>query len=143
MALRTGFETIVCKLTMPSVVDNAVFSNGGLAITRLDAGRYLVICNISIFPVTAGQSMVSTTAVVTQTALFGAVGAIGLCQIQLSAAGAVSTPGRHSCSNIVTLAADADIFVYVQGDTSAGGNWQGSTLLQDSLCNQISFLKLQ
>lgn len=143
MSLKTGFETIVCKLTMPSVVDNATFTNGGLPITRLEAGRYLVICNISIFPVTGGQSMTSTTAVVTQTALFGAVGAIGICQLQLSAPGAASTPSRHSASNIVSLAADADIFVYVQGDTTAASNWQGSTALQDSLCNQISFLKLQ
>jgi hypothetical protein len=142
MALRTGFETIVCKLTMPSVASAATFTNGGLAITRLEAGRYLVICNTAIDPVNAGANLTGTTAIVTQTALFGVAGAIGLCQLQVSATNAADINSRHSSSNIVNLVADADIFVYVQATTSAG-NWQGSILLQDSLCNQISFLKLQ
>lgn len=142
MSLRTGFETIVCKLTMPSVASGVTFTNGGLAITRLDAGRYLVICNTAIDPVNAGANITGTTAIVSQTAVFPGGTAIGLCQLQVSAANAADVNSRHSCSNIVTLAADADIFVYVQATTSAG-NWIGSASLQDSLSNQISFLKLQ
>jgi len=127
MSTKSGFETIVCPLTMPSVASAATFTNGGVAITRLEAGRYLVICN---------------TAIVTRTALFGVAGAVGLCQLQVSAANGADVNSRHSSSNIVTLIADADIFVYVQATVSAG-NWQGSTSVQDSLSNNISFLRLQ
>ena len=142
MSTKSGFETIVCPLTMPSVASAATFTNGGVAITRLEAGRYLVICNTAIDPVTAGANLTGTTAIVTRTALFGVAGAVGLCQLQVSAANGADVNSRHSSSNIVTLIADADIFVYVQATVSAG-NWQGSTSVQDSLSNNISFLRLQ
>jgi len=142
MSTKSGFETVVCKLTMPAVASGATFTNGGLPITRLEAGRYLVICNTAIDPVTAGSNITGTTAIVTQTALFNVAGAIGLCQLQVSAANAADVNSRHSCSNIVNLAADADIYVYVMATVSAG-NWIGSAAVQDSLCNAISFLKLQ
>lgn len=142
MSSKSGLETTVVKLTLPSVASAATFTNGGLAITRLEAGRYLVICNTAIDPVNAGANLTGTTSIVTQNALFNVAGAIGLCQLQVSATNAADINARHSCSNIVNLAADADIFVYIQATVSAG-NWQGSTSLQDSLCNAISFVKLQ
>jgi hypothetical protein len=142
MASKSGFQTTTVSFVAPAAASAAVYSNGGVAITSLKAGRYLVILNYAIDPVTAGANLTGTTGIVTQTALFGAVGAIGLCQLQVSAANAADVNSRHSCSNIVNLTADANIFLYLSATTSAG-NWQSSTALQDTLCNDICFIKIE
>jgi len=142
MSTKSGFPSTTVQFTAPSTASGAVFSNGGVAITSLKAGKYLVILNFALDPVNAGANLTGTTGIVTQTALFGVAGAIGLCQLQVSAANAADVNSRHSCSNIVTLAADASIFLYLSATTSAG-NWQSSTALQDTNCNDICFIRLE
>lgn len=142
MSTKSGFETTVVKFAIGSTASGTAFTNGALPITRLRAGRYLVINNTAIDPINVGANITGTTAIVTQTALFNVAGAIGLCQLQVSATNGADVNSRHSSSNIVTLVADADIYVYIMATVSAG-NWQSSTALQDSLCNQISFIQLK
>jgi hypothetical protein len=142
MSTKSGFQSTTVQFVAPAAASGAVYSNGGLAITSLKAGKYLVILNFALDPVNVGANITGSTGIVTQTALFGAVGAIALCQLQVSAANAADINSRHSCSNIVTLAADASIFLYLSATVSAG-NWQSSTSLQDINCNDICFIKLE
>lgn len=142
MASKSGLPSTIIKFTIPSTASAAAFTNGGVAIGSLKAGRYLCVLSYAIDPVNGLANIATSTAIVTSTALVGAGTAVGLIQLQSSAGAVADANGRFSACSIVTLAADAPIFLSISATTSAG-NFIGSTVTQDSLSNSISFILLQ
>ena len=142
MSLKSGFQSTVIPFVIGATNSGAVYSNGGLSIGTLKAGRYLAILCTALDPLNVGANITSTTMICTGVAVFGGAGAVGLAQLSVSAANAADINSRHSCSNIIDLAVDTPIFITISAGTSAG-QWQSSTSLQDSLCNRVSFIKLQ
>ena len=142
MSLRTGFQSTIIRLPIPAAASGVAFSNGGLAIGSLKAGRYLCVLNYALDPVTAGQSITGATAVCTAFNLVGQPNAIALIQQQVSAATAADINSRHACSSIVDLTADASVYISIFATTSAG-NYIGSAAVQDTYANTISFIRLQ
>jgi hypothetical protein len=142
MSTKSGFQSTVIPLTIGAINSAASYTNGGLALTTLQPGRYLVILNMPIDAINVGASITGTQMLVTGGAVFGAVGAFGLCQMQVSAANAVDINSRHSCSNIFDISVATQVYISVSATTSAG-QWQSSTAFQDGPCRSLSFLKLQ
>ena len=142
MSLKTGFQSTIIPLTIGAQNSGSSYTNGGLPILTLQPGRYLVILNMPIDPINVGANITGTQMLVTGGALFGVVGAFGLCQLQVSAANAADINSRHSCSNIFDISIATQVFISISATTSAG-QWQSSTAFQDGLCRSLSFLKLQ
>lgn len=142
MSLKTGFQSTVIKLNIPAAASGVAYSNGGLAIGSLKAGRYLCVLNYALDPVNAGANVTGATGVVTAFSLVGQPTAIALIQQQVAAANLADINCRHACSSVVDLTADANIFISIFATTSAG-NYIGSTAVQDTYANTISFIKLQ
>lgn len=139
--MKSGFPSTIIKLTIPAAASGVAYTNGGVAIGSLKAGRYICFFNYALDPVNAGANITSVSAICTAFGLVGAGNAVALCQQQVSAANAADVNSRHTFSSLVTLSVDASIFVSISATTSAG-NYFGSTLLQDSLSNTLSFIKL-
>ena len=142
MSLKTGFQSTIIPITIGATNSGANYTNGGVALTTLQPGRYLVILNVPIDPINVGANISGTTLLVTGGALFGVAGAFGLCQNQVSAANAADVNSRHSCSNIFDISVATQVFITISATTSAG-QWQTSTAFQDGACKSLSFLKLQ
>jgi hypothetical protein len=142
MSLRTGFQSTIIKLTIPAAASGVAYSNGGLAIGSLKAGRYLCVLNYGLDPVNAGANITGATAVCTAFNLVGQPTAIALIQQQVVAANAADINCRHSSSSVVDLTADASVYISIFATTSAG-NYIGSVAVQDTYANSISFIRLQ
>jgi hypothetical protein len=142
MASKSGFQSTIIPLTIGATNSGANFTNGGLPLTTLKPGRYLVILNMPIDPINVGANITGTTLLVTGAAVFGSAGAFGLCQLQVSAANAADINSRHSCSNIFDISVSTQIFITISATTSAG-QWQSSTSFQDGACRSLSFIKLE
>lgn len=142
MASKSGLQSTIIPITIGATNSGASYTNGGLPLTTLQPGRYLVILNMPIDPINVGASISSTTMLVTGAALFGSLGAFGVCQLQTSSSNAVDVISRHSCSNIFTISAATQVYISVSATTSVG-QWQTSTLFQDGACRSLSFLKLE
>jgi hypothetical protein len=142
MASKSGLPSTIIPLTIGATNSGANYTNGGLPLTTLQPGRYLVILNMPIDPINVGANITGTQMLVTGAAVFGAVGAFGLCQLQVSAANAADINSRHSCSNIFTISAATQVFISISATTSAG-QWQTSTAFQDGACRSLCFIKLE
>jgi hypothetical protein len=142
MSLKSGFPSTIIPLTIGATNSAANYTNGGLPLVTLQPGRYLVILNIPIDPINVGANITGAQMLVTGGAVFGAAGAFGLCQLQVSAANGADINSRHSCSNIFDISVPTQVFISVSATTSAG-QWQSSTAFQDGPCRSLSFLKIQ
>lgn len=142
MSLKTGFPATIIKLTIPAAASGVAYSNGGLAIGSLKAGRYMCVLNYALDPVNAGANVTSATGIVTAFSLVGQPTAVALIQQQVAPANLADINCRHSCTSVVDLPVDASVFISIFATTSAG-NYIGSTAVQDTYANSISFIKLQ
>jgi hypothetical protein len=142
MSIKSGFQSTIIPLTVGSTASGTSYTNGGLPLVTLQPGRYLVILNLPIGPVTVGSNMTSTTMIVTGGAVAGGVGAFGLCQLQQSATAATDVISRQGCSNIFDISVPTQVFITISATVSAG-NWRTSTSFQDGACRNLSFLKIQ
>jgi hypothetical protein len=141
MASVSGFPTTVIKFGVPSTPSLGGWINNGNPIGSIKAGRYLVIMNTAISPVTGGSTIQATTFVCTQIAVYGNVGSISLVQTQQTGTTGAGITSRHSSSNVVTITADTQLYIYV-GATVSAGNFISSNSVQDSLSNNITFIKM-
>lgn len=142
MSTKSGFPSTIIKLTIPAAGSGVAYSNGGLAIGALKAGRYLCVLNYALDPVNAGANITGATAVVTAFSLVGQPTAVALVQQQVAPANLADINCRHTCSSVVDLSVDASVFISIFATTS-GGNYVGSGAVQDTFANSISFIKLQ
>lgn len=145
MSTKSGFQSTIIPLVIGAQASGlaAPYTNGGLSIGTLKAGRYLVIFNTSIDPINVGATITNTQMLLTGNAVFGAVGAFGIVQNQVTATvPTADANSRHSCSNIVDLPNDTPLFVSIAATTSVG-QWQSSTSVQDLLCTRVCAIKLQ
>ena len=142
MASKSGLPSTIIPITIGATASGSNYTNGGLPLTTLQPGRYLVILNMPIDPINAGANITGTTMLVTGGALFGSAGAFGLCQLQGSPTNAADINSRHSCSNIFDISVATQVFILVSATVSAG-QWQTSTSFQDGACRSLSFIKLE
>lgn len=142
MSLKTGFPSSVIKFTIPSTAGGTAFNNATLPIGSLKAGRYLCVLSYALDPVTGGANITSVNASVTAVALLGAGTAIGLVQQNTQPATGADVNSRLSVSSVVTLLADAPIYISIVAATSAG-NYQTVAGTLDSQSNSVSFIQLQ
>jgi len=141
MSTVSGFPSTIIKFGVPSTPSLGAYINNGNPIGSIKAGRYLVTMNTAIAPVTGGSTIQATTFVCTQIAGFGNVGSISLVQTQQTGSTGAGITSRHSCSNIVNISSDTQLYIYV-GATVSAGNFISSNSVQDSLSNNITFIKL-
>ena len=141
MSTVSGFPTTIIKFGVPSTPSLGAWINGGAPIGNIKPGRYLVTMNTAIAPVTGGSTIQATTFVCTQIAGFGNVGSVSLVQTQQTGSTGAGITSRHSTSNVVTITADTNLYIYV-GATVSAGNFISSNSVQDSLSNNITFIKL-
>lgn len=143
MSTRSGLKTIIAKFTIPSTGTGVAYTNGGLALTVLDTGRWLIQCSYAIFPNTAGQSISSVSYGITTVAVLGGVGAVGLIQHVQSATTGANIVNKCSNMGVITITADnTPIFLSITGTTTAG-NYQGSLAAGDVNATALSFVKIE
>lgn len=143
MASRSGLITRIVKYSIPSTVGGVAYTNGGVAITTLDAGRWLCCLSYAIDPVNAGASLNSISYAVTQTAVLGGVGAVGLLQHVQSATTGADVNGKCANCSVVQITTDnTPIFLSFTAVTSVG-NYITSALALDAQSSVISFVKLE
>ena len=142
MSSKTGLPSTIIKFTIPATASNVAFNNGTASIGSIKAGRYLCVLSYSIDPINGGAQITAVNAFVTAFALIGGGTAVSL----ITQASQPSTPAdvnsRMSVSSVITLSADANIFLSIIATTSAG-NYQSTAGLQDSQSNSLSFIQLQ
>lgn len=143
MSSRSGLVTRIVKYSIPSTVGGVAYTNGGVAITTLDSGRWLCCLSYAIDPVNAGASLTSVSYSVTQTSVLGGVNAIGLLQhVQSATTGADVINKCANCSVFQITAENTPIFLSFTAVTSAG-NYFTSAAVVDSQSSVISFVKLE
>lgn len=142
MSNKSGFPSVIIKMTIPAAASGVAFSNGGVSIGSLKSGRYMAYLTYALDPVNAGANITGVTAICTAFSLVGQPNAVGLLQQQVAAANAADVNSRHTFSSVFDLTVDAPVFVSIFATTSAG-NYIGAINTQDSLANTISFIKLQ
>lgn len=140
MSLKTSFPSTIIKYTIPQTA--AAFTNGGLPIGSIKAGRYLCILSYALDPVNGGATINSVNVCISAVALFGNVNAIGLIQqnTQPATSGDVNT--RITLCSVVTLTIDAPIYISISPTVSAG-DYRTVAGSLDSQYNNISFIQLQ
>lgn len=142
MSSKSGSPSTIIKFSVPSTISLGAWINNGNPIGSISPGRYHVIMNTAIAPVTGGASVQGTTAICSGVATFGGVGSVSLVQLQQSANTGANIVSRHSSSNVVDISVTTPIYIYV-GATVSAGNFISSNSVQDSLCNNITFIKIQ
>lgn len=143
MSNRSGLKTIIAKFTIPTTASGVAYTNGGLALTVLDTGRWLIQCSYAIFPNTVGQSISTVSYGITTVAVLGGVGAVGLLQHVQSATTGVNIVNKCSNMGVITITADnTPVFLSITGTTTAG-NYQGSLVAVDVNATALSFVKIE
>ena len=142
MSLKNGFPATIIKFAVPASASGVAFTNGGLAIGSLKAGRYLCVLSYALDPVTGGANILTVNSAVTSVAILGAGTAVGLVQYNTQPANIADINARISVSSVVTLPADAPIFISIVATVSAG-NYISSAAVLDGQSNSISFIQLQ
>jgi len=142
MSSKSGNPSTIIKFSVPSTASLGAWINNGNPIGSISPGRYHVIMNTAIGPVTGGSNIQGTTAICSGVAAFGGVGSVSLVQLQQSATTGANLISRHSSSNVVDISVTTPIYIYV-GATVSAGNFISSNSVQDSLCNNITFIKIQ
>jgi hypothetical protein len=143
MSTRSGLISRIVKYSIPTTVGSVAYTNGGLPITTLDAGRWLCCLSYAIDPVNAGATLTSVSYAVTQTAVLGGGGAVGLLQhVQSATTGADVIGKSANCSVFQITAENTPIFLSITAVTSAG-NYVSSALALDAQSSVISFVKLE
>ena len=144
MSTRSGLKTTVVKYTIPSTGTGVAYTNGGLAITTLDAGRYMAQFAYAVQPITAGANITGVSYAVTTGAVLGGGGAVGVLQHIVSAASAANAINKCSNMGVFTVSADnTSIFISLTATVSAG-NYQSSAAALDIVTgSQVSFVKIE
>jgi hypothetical protein len=142
MSNKTGNPATIIKFSVPSTPSLGAWINNGNPIGSLSPGLYNVVMNTAIGPVTVGSNIQGTTAICSGVAAFGSVGSVSLVQLQQSATTGANLISRHSSSNVVNINVTTPLYIYVAATVSAG-NFISSNSVQDSLCNNITFIKIQ
>lgn len=142
MSSKSGSPSTIIKFSVPSTPSLGAWINNGNPIGSISPGRYSVCMNTAIGPVTGGANIQGTTAICSGVATFGGVGSVSFVQLQQSATTGANLISRHSSSNVVDISVTTPIYIYV-GATVSAGNFISSNSVQDSLCNNITFIKIQ
>ncbi len=143
MSSKAGLPSTIIRYTIPATAGGVAYTNGGVKITSLDAGRYLGCVAYSVDPATVGQTITGVSYAVTQTAVLGGVGAVGLIQHVQSAATGVNVNNQSTnCAIFQIVADDTPIFFSLTATTGAG-NYVSSALALDAQSSVISFVKLE
>ena len=143
MSTRSGLKTVLCKYTIPSTVGGVAYTNGGLALTTLDAGRYIVQFAYAVAPINAGATINGVSYAVTTGAVLGGGGAVGVIQHIVSAASAANAINKCSnCGVFTVLANNTPIFISLTATTSAGNYQSSAVALDASTGSQVSFVKI-
>lgn len=142
MSVKAGFPMSSIKFSIPATASGVAFTNGGLSIGSLKAGRYLCVLSYALDPATGGANILTVNSAVTSVALLGAGTAVGLIQYNTQPANIADVNARISVSSVVVLPADAPIFISISATTSAGNYLTSATVL-DGQTNSISFIQLQ
>lgn len=143
MSSASGLSNVVIQYLAPPTGTGVAYTNGGgVPITLLDRGRYLVQFAYAVQPITAGATVNSVSYALTTGAVLGGVGAIGLIQHIQSAASGASIINKCSNMGVITItAADTPVYLSLTATVSAG-NWQSSLSLLDDFASIVSFVKI-
>lgn len=140
MSSASGLSNVVIKYLAPPTGTGAPYTNGGLPITLLDRGRYLVQFAYAVQPITAGATVNSVTYALTTGAVLP--GGVGLIQHIQSAASGANIINKCSNMGVITITApDTPIYLSLTATVSAG-NWQSSLAALDAAASLVSFVKI-
>lgn len=144
MSTRSGLQTRVVKYTIPSTGTGVAYTNGGVAITTLDAGRYMAQFAYAVQPITAGANITGVSYALTTVAVLGGGGAIGVLQHIVSAASAANAINKCSNMGVFSVAADnTPIYLSLTATTSAGNYQSSAAALDTSTASQVAFVKIE
>jgi hypothetical protein len=133
----------VCKYTIPSTGTGVAFTNSGVAITTLDAGRYLVQFAYAVQPITAGANISGVSYAVTTVAVLGGAGAVGVLQHIVSASSGANAINKCSNCGIFTVSADnTPIYISLTATVSAGNYQSAVSTLDTATGSQVAFVKI-
>lgn len=140
MSSASGLSNVVIKYLAPPTGTATAYTNGGLPITLLDRGRYLVQFAYAVQPITAGATVNSVTYALTTGAVLP--GGVGLIQHVQSAASGANIVNKCSNMGVITInAPDTPIYMSLTATVSAG-NWQSSVFPLDAAASLVSFVKI-
>ena len=142
MSSASGLSNVVIKYRAPPTGSGSLtpYTNGGLPITLLDRGRYLVQFAYAVQPITAGASVTSVSYALTTGAV--SPGGVGLIQHVQSAASGANIINKCSNMGVITItAADTPIYLSLTATLSAG-DWQSSLSALDAAASIVSFVKI-
>ena len=147
MATKTGKPTIVLKVTVAPTNTNVAFTNGGLPITTLSAGKWLVSYNMALKPVTGGGALDAHNCVFSTVAPYGVNGYISqIGHIGCFLQGEAIAKLRDCISGFISLSVASPIYMYLLSVvTIAGTQWQTVTagVAPDTNGNTITFIKIE
>jgi hypothetical protein len=148
MSTRAGFPTLVVPFVIPGAFtpSGTPFTNGGLPITTLDEGRWLITVSTAIKAKNVGENVNTLLYQLTKDALFGNPAARLLVGLERVGSSAVNAQSIASQSNICVITAnDTPIFLRLVATVSAGNYATPDPFVDGSQFveyNTITFVRL-